>query len=425
MATPTPSNSRVPEEVPRRNDWGFLKDDQLSWFCCYRCSRRPITDASFDILLTTCQHIVCSSCWDTSRGLSGECPCCGADALTLNLSTTRPFPKQLDPYFKSPEELLSSMLSACQFQQHQKQQFLARRKKAWVLINHAKAKEDYEKEYTACKKIHQQLNEKKETLRTIVEILHKKGIDPVQQLRGVFPDDLVERVFNSLGPLTRAPSTQPSTTTSSAVHDPHNNRPKPGPSDPQTPASPKITKSATPSKEMSSGGHKLVAQACKPGPSSRPSVSSGQVGTWHLALHHSPLYHQHWMNQYGQPICCARAALPSTPPQIYPSPAFSHTSQRSSNSKKTMTRTPPSKRQKRQDSPTYRLGPPPSILPLSRAVAVFHSFWSERSQSSPLAWTSAPPSPLLISFTAPAPWQQTSNGHHHGRQAMSPFQCQD
>ena len=210
---------------------------------------------------------------------------CGADALTLNLSTTRPLPKQLDPYFKSPEELLTSMLSACRFHEHQKQQCLARRNKAWVLINLSKAKEDYKKDYAACKKTHQELNQKKETLRTIVEIPHKKGIDPVQQLRGVFSDDLVQRVFNSLGPLnTGAPSTQLSKTTSPAVHDSHNNRPKPGPSDPPTPASqlppaqqPQITKSSTPSKEESSGGHKLVAQACKPGPSSHPS---GQVGTW-------------------------------------------------------------------------------------------------------------------------------------------------
>ena len=40
------------------------------------------------------------------------------------------------------------------------------------------------------------------TLRKIVEILHKKGIDPVQQLRGVFPDDLLQMVFSSVSFVT-------------------------------------------------------------------------------------------------------------------------------------------------------------------------------------------------------------------------------
>ena len=130
MATPSPSNLRLPGQIPKGMDWGFLEDERLSWVCCYCSSQWPISVASFDMLLTTCQHIVRSSCWDTSCGLSGECQCCRAHALPLNLMTTRPLPKQLFPYFKSPVELLTSILSDCRFQEHQRQQCLAQRKKA-------------------------------------------------------------------------------------------------------------------------------------------------------------------------------------------------------------------------------------------------------------------------------------------------------
>ena len=172
----------------------------LSWFSCFCCSRRPIPEASFCMLLTTCSHIVCSSCWDPSRGPSGDCPACGVRANTLNLTTTRPTPKQLEPYFTNPVKLITNLLSACKFQEHQKRQGLARRKKAWVLINHFRAKEDYEKVYAECKKVLEEQNQKKKALRTVVEMLQRRGIDACAEQRAAFPESTWEAVLGSITP---------------------------------------------------------------------------------------------------------------------------------------------------------------------------------------------------------------------------------
>ena len=152
----------------------------LSWFCCICCARRPMPHASFSMLLTTCSHIVCSSCWNRSR--NGECPKCQVKANTLNLSTAKELPKQLEPYYKSPVELIKQLLAACEFQEFQKRQMLERRKVAWVIINHQRAKEDFEREYAECKQLMTALNERKRAIKHLSEKLRRKGIDPIQAL---------------------------------------------------------------------------------------------------------------------------------------------------------------------------------------------------------------------------------------------------
>lgn len=178
----------------------------LSWFCCIVCSRRPMPHASFSMLLTTCSHIVCSSCW-SGRG-NGECPSCGMKANTLNLSTTKQLPKQLERYYKTPVDLAKRLLTICEFQEFQKRQTLERRKVAWVLINHQRAKEDFEKEYAECKELLTALNQKKRELILAAENLRRRGKDPVQMLRGKVPEEVIKVISGAPPtPGASAPST--------------------------------------------------------------------------------------------------------------------------------------------------------------------------------------------------------------------------
>ena len=196
MSTPSKSES-APSRAP-------IPD--LSWFCCICCARRPMPHASFSMLLTTCSHIVCSSCWN-GRG-NGECPSCGTKANTLNLSTTKQLPKQLEPYYKTPLELIKRLLAICEFQEYQKRQTLSRRKVAWVLINHQRAKEDFEKEYAECKQLLTALNQKKRELIHAAENLRRQGIDPVQRLRGKVPEEVIKVILEAPPtPGASAPST--------------------------------------------------------------------------------------------------------------------------------------------------------------------------------------------------------------------------
>ena len=196
MATPTsaPAQAQAPP-VP-----------DLSWFSCITCGRRPVPHASFSMLLTTCSHIVCSSCWN--RGGSGECPKCGTKANTLNLSATKQLPKQLEPYYRSPLEQVKKLLRVCEFQEHQKRQTLERRKTAWVLINHQRAKEDFEREYAECKQLLAALNQRKRAVRQIAEDLRRRGIDPVQLLGGAVSASVINSTLGvPPSPATSAPST--------------------------------------------------------------------------------------------------------------------------------------------------------------------------------------------------------------------------
>ena len=154
----------------------------LSWFCCICCARRPIPHASFSFLLTTCSHIVCSSCW--KRRGNGECPKCGVKANTLNLSTTSKLPKQLEPYYKNPIDLIKQLLAVCEFQEQQKRQRLETRRVAWVLINRQRAQEDYEREYAECKQLMKTLNERKREVQILADGLRKRGIDPRKVISG-------------------------------------------------------------------------------------------------------------------------------------------------------------------------------------------------------------------------------------------------
>ena len=176
----TPKSGPAPVKAP-------LPD--LSWFSCICCGRRPVPCASFSMLLTTCSHIVCSSCW--SRRGSGECPKCGVKANTLNLSAAKQLPKQLEPYYKSPLEHIKKLLRVCEFQEHQKRQMLERRKVAWVLINHKSAKEDFDKEYAECKQLLATLNKRKRALRQVADNLRRKGIDPIQILSCVVSANVI------------------------------------------------------------------------------------------------------------------------------------------------------------------------------------------------------------------------------------------
>ena len=177
----------------------------LSWFCCICCARRPMPHASFSMLLTTCSHIVCSSCWNR-RG-NGECPKCEAKANTLNLSAAKELPKQLEPYYKTPIELIKNLLATCEFQEYQKRQMLERRKVAWVLINHQRAKEDFEKEYTECKQMLAALNERKRAVKHAANNLRKRGIDPVRFLSGKVNACVLRTIGMSPSPSASAPST--------------------------------------------------------------------------------------------------------------------------------------------------------------------------------------------------------------------------
>ena len=177
----------------------------LSWFCCICCARRPMPHASFSMLLTTCSHIVCSSCWNR-RG-NGECPKCEAKANTLNLTTAKELPKQLEPYYKTPVELIKNLLTVCEFQEYQKRQMLERRKVAWVLINHQRAKEDFEKEYTECKQLLAALNERKRAVKHAANNLRKRGIDPVKLLSGKVHASVLQTISMSSSSSASAPST--------------------------------------------------------------------------------------------------------------------------------------------------------------------------------------------------------------------------
>lgn len=184
--------------------------------------------ASFSMLLTTCSHIVCSSCWNR-RG-NGECPKCEVKANTLNLSTAKELPKQLEPYYKNPVELIKRLLETCEFQEYQKRQTLERRRVAWVLINHQRAKEDFEKEYAECKQILTALNERKRAVKQLCESLRRQGIDPVQALRGKVSDSVISSTIGvPPSPSVSAPSTPffptplaqpPSTSTPAYTHPP-------------------------------------------------------------------------------------------------------------------------------------------------------------------------------------------------------------
>ena len=177
----------------------------LSWFCCVVCGRRPMPQASFSLLLTTCSHIVCSSCWDATPRPPADpagrcCPSCGAQANTLNLSAARSsWPKQLVPYFKSPVELLSELLSVARFQEHQKKQSLSRRKVGWVLINHGRAKEDYDKEYAECKALQARLQAQRRSLKEFVERVRARGVDPLPDLCAKFGEGAIRALLGSSG----------------------------------------------------------------------------------------------------------------------------------------------------------------------------------------------------------------------------------
>ena len=196
MATTSASGS-APMQAPTPD---------LSWFCCICCARRPMPHASFSMLLTTCSHIVCSSCWN-GRG-NGECPKCETKANTLNLSTLKQLPKQLEPYYKTPVELLKNLLAVCEIQERQKRQMLGRRKVAWVLINHKRAKEDYEKEYAECKQLWSVLNQRKRAIRQAADNLRRRGIDPVKLLTGKVDACVIKTITNTpTTPTASTPST--------------------------------------------------------------------------------------------------------------------------------------------------------------------------------------------------------------------------
>ena len=170
-----------------------------------------------------------------------------------------------------------------------------------------------------------------------------------------------------------------------------------------------------------------------------PTPQSGrqQLGTEHEtpSHHHTPqLYSQPQRRISGESVCRVRAVPPSSTAstRIFPSPAPSHNSQRSqgsSNSSRSQhprTHTPPvTNLPGPRTTPGITIGPPPSLKPLSQAVAQFQSSWSQprSSSSSPgRGRTKTPnnPSPLLTSLTTPSPWQQgrRSQGsspwqHHH------------
>ena len=176
VSTRTPGGAapQAPAKGPPKPD--------LSWFCCICCARRPLPHASFSFLLTTCSHIVCSSCW--KRRGNGECPKCGVKANTLNLSTTSKLPKQLEPYYKNPIDLIKQLLAVCEFQEQQKRQRLETRRVAWVLINRQRAQEDYEREYAECKQLMTTLNERKREVQILADGLRKRGIDPRKVISG-------------------------------------------------------------------------------------------------------------------------------------------------------------------------------------------------------------------------------------------------
>lgn len=147
----------------------------LSWFCCICCARRPLPEASFTYLLTSCSHIVCSSCWERRGG--SECPKCGQKANTLNLSGGT-LPKMLEPYFTDPAVLMKKMLKVYEFQEHQKRQMRKRREAAWALIGRQRAQEDYEREYAECKELQMKENTLKKEVKMLEDLLRSHGIDP-------------------------------------------------------------------------------------------------------------------------------------------------------------------------------------------------------------------------------------------------------
>ena len=149
----------------------------LSWFCCICCARRPLPNASYNYLLTSCSHILCSSCWER-RG-SGGCPKCGAKANALDLSANS-LPKELEPYFTSPAVLIRKMLKIYEFQEHQKGQMRLKREEVWAAIGLQRAKEDYEKEYAECKALQRKHLALKREVKILESLLYSRGIDPSQ-----------------------------------------------------------------------------------------------------------------------------------------------------------------------------------------------------------------------------------------------------
>ena len=198
MATPSG------ESRPETQQTALVPD--FSWFCCFCCSRRPMPRSSFSLLLTTCSHILCTSCWSSSAS-PGHCPACQTRTNTLTLSSA--WPKQLEPYLKNPVESLAGILKTSQFQEHQKKQSLARRKVAWLFINQERAKQDYDREYRECKEIQLKLNGVKKSLRQTVAVLRSRGIDPLPELCERFGRDLMKELLGGGGASTSntAPST--------------------------------------------------------------------------------------------------------------------------------------------------------------------------------------------------------------------------
>ena len=148
-----------------------------NWFGCIYCARRPLPNASYNYLLTSCSHILCSSCWER-RG-SSECPKCGAKANALDLSASS-LPKVLVPYFTDPAVLIRKMLKIYEFQEHQKEQMRGRREAVWAVIGIQRAKEDYEREYAECKALQRKQLALKREVKILENLLCSHGIDPSQ-----------------------------------------------------------------------------------------------------------------------------------------------------------------------------------------------------------------------------------------------------
>ena len=151
----------------------------LNWFCCIYCARRPLPNASYNYLLTSCSHILCSSCWER-RG-SGGCPKCGAKANALDLSANS-LPKELEPYFTSPAVLIRKMLKIYEFQEHQKGQMRLKREAVWTVIGIQRTKEDYEKEYAECKALQRKYLGLKREVKILQNLLYSRGIDSSQHI---------------------------------------------------------------------------------------------------------------------------------------------------------------------------------------------------------------------------------------------------
>ncbi|CAB3368603.1 Hypothetical predicted protein [Cloeon dipterum] len=92
----------------------------MDWIHCNNCSRQPSQDKGLRFQLTSCGHIFCSQCVESST--NPACKVCGSKCNCLPLSSN--MPPEIQSYFSDPEETIRKALQIYAFQKGHRQRLV-------------------------------------------------------------------------------------------------------------------------------------------------------------------------------------------------------------------------------------------------------------------------------------------------------------